>query len=118
MSLSTTKAIALSGLNGEVITVEVDIADGLPGFTLLGLPDAQSKICWKIFSPMAWMEDVPSTISPQLMSISSSCFFHRAVLVDSFREGEGAHPYAEPRPVVKQMMLAPPATWPVALTGS
>ena len=40
MSLSTTKAIALSGLNGEVITVEVDIADGLPGFTLLGLPDA------------------------------------------------------------------------------
>ncbi|MEY4101494.1 MAG: hypothetical protein RLZZ567_738, partial [Actinomycetota bacterium] len=40
MSLATTKAIALSGLNGEVITVEVDIADGLPGFTLLGLPDA------------------------------------------------------------------------------
>ena len=40
MSLATTKAIALSGLSGEVITVEVDIADGLPGFTLLGLPDA------------------------------------------------------------------------------
>ena len=40
MSLATTKAIALSGLNGEVITVEVDIADGLPGYTLLGLPDA------------------------------------------------------------------------------
>ena len=40
MSLATTKAIALSGLNGDVITVEVDIADGLPGYTLLGLPDA------------------------------------------------------------------------------
>ena len=40
MSLATTKAIALSGLNGEVVTVEVDIADGLPGYTLLGLPDA------------------------------------------------------------------------------
>ena len=40
MSLSTTKAIALSGLNGELVSVEVDIADGLPGFTLLGLPDA------------------------------------------------------------------------------
>lgn len=40
MSLATTKAIALSGLNGEVVTVEVDIADGLPGYNLLGLPDA------------------------------------------------------------------------------
>lgn len=40
MSLASTKAIALSGLSGEVITVEVDIADGIPGFTLLGLPDA------------------------------------------------------------------------------
>lgn len=40
MSLATTNAIALSGLNGEVVTVEVDIADGLPGLTLLGLPDA------------------------------------------------------------------------------
>ena len=40
MSLATTKAIALSGINGEVVTVEVDIADGIPGFNLLGLPDA------------------------------------------------------------------------------
>lgn len=40
MSLSTTKTIALNGLKGEVVTVEVDIADGLPGYTLLGLPDA------------------------------------------------------------------------------
>jgi magnesium chelatase family protein len=40
MSLATTKAIALSGLNGELVTVEVDIADGLPGYSLLGLPDA------------------------------------------------------------------------------
>ena len=40
MSLATTKAIALSGIKGEVVTVEVDIADGLPGYSLLGLPDA------------------------------------------------------------------------------
>jgi magnesium chelatase family protein len=40
MTLASTKAIALSGLNGEVVTVEVDIADGLPGYSLLGLPDA------------------------------------------------------------------------------
>lgn len=40
MSIATTNAIALSGIKGELVTVEVDIADGLPGFTLLGLPDA------------------------------------------------------------------------------
>jgi len=40
MSIATTNAIALSGLKGEVVTVEVDVADGLPGFSLLGLPDA------------------------------------------------------------------------------
>ena len=40
MSIATTKAIALNGIKGEVVTVEVDIADGLPGYSLLGLPDA------------------------------------------------------------------------------
>ena len=40
MSIATTNAIALSGINGEVVTVEVDISDGLPGYSLLGLPDA------------------------------------------------------------------------------
>lgn len=39
MSLATTKAIALSGIKGELVTVEVDISDGLPGYSLLGLPD-------------------------------------------------------------------------------
>jgi len=40
MTIATTNAIALSGINGEVVTVEVDISDGLPGYSLLGLPDA------------------------------------------------------------------------------
>lgn len=40
MSLAKTVAIALTGISGELINVEVDISDGLPGFTLLGLPDA------------------------------------------------------------------------------
>ena len=39
MSLAKTKAIALTGIKGEVVTVEVDISDGLPGYSLLGLPD-------------------------------------------------------------------------------
>ena len=40
MSLGTTQSVALLGLNGSIVTVEVDIADGLPMYALLGLPDA------------------------------------------------------------------------------
>ena len=40
MTLSRVKTIALVGLEGHYIDVEVDISDGLPGYTLLGLPDA------------------------------------------------------------------------------
>ena len=41
-----------------------------------------------------------------------------SVLVASLIEGVGLQPNAEPRPVVKHMTLQPPATWPVAPTGS
>jgi magnesium chelatase family protein len=40
MSVARTRAIALSGLDGLVVEVEADISDGLPGFLLIGLPDA------------------------------------------------------------------------------
>lgn len=40
MSLGRTESVSLLGLAGSVVEVEVDIADGLPGFALLGLPDA------------------------------------------------------------------------------
>jgi magnesium chelatase family protein len=40
MSLAHTQSVALLGLDGHVVTVEVDIADGLPMYVLLGLPDA------------------------------------------------------------------------------
>ena len=40
------------------------------------------------------------------------------VLVASLIVGTPAQPNAEPRPVVKQMICAPPAAWPVADTGS
>ena len=40
MTLALTHSIALLGLEGHLVTVEVDIADGLPGYALLGLPDA------------------------------------------------------------------------------
>jgi magnesium chelatase family protein len=37
--LGQSLGIALLGLEGHVINIEVDIADGLPGYALLGLPD-------------------------------------------------------------------------------
>jgi len=40
MSLGQTTSVALHGLDGAIVTVEVDIADGLPMYSLLGLPDA------------------------------------------------------------------------------
>ena len=40
MSLGQTTCVALHGLDGAIVSVEVDIADGLPMYSLLGLPDA------------------------------------------------------------------------------
>lgn len=40
MALARVKSIALVGLRGEIVDIEVDISDGLPGYSLLGLPDA------------------------------------------------------------------------------
>lgn len=40
MTLARVKSISLSGLKGEIVDIEVDISDGLPGYSLLGLPDA------------------------------------------------------------------------------
>ncbi len=40
------------------------------------------------------------------------------MLVASLIEGDGLQPNTLPRPVVKQTRLAPPATCPVAATGS
>jgi len=40
MTLSRTHTVALMGLTGHPIEVEVDISDGLPSYILLGLPDA------------------------------------------------------------------------------
>lgn len=40
MSIGCTHSVALQGLAGSLVEVEVDIADGIPNFSLLGLPDA------------------------------------------------------------------------------
>lgn len=40
MTLGQSLGVALVGLDGHLVRVEVDIAEGLPGYVLLGLPDA------------------------------------------------------------------------------
>ena len=39
MALGRTQCVALSGIDGHVVDVEADVANGLPAFTITGLPD-------------------------------------------------------------------------------
>jgi len=43
MSLAITYSRALAGLHAELVTVEVHIANGLPAFNLVGLPDVEVR---------------------------------------------------------------------------
>jgi magnesium chelatase family protein len=40
MTLARTTAVAVVGVEGHLVEVQADLADGLPGFTMIGLPDA------------------------------------------------------------------------------
>jgi magnesium chelatase family protein len=40
MALARTWSVALAGVQGTVVEVEADLAPGLPGLTIIGLPDA------------------------------------------------------------------------------
>lgn len=40
MTIGRTRSIALTGLTGNLVDIEVDIASGLPALVLIGLPDA------------------------------------------------------------------------------
>ena len=43
MSLALLKSRALSGMHAHEVTVEVHLANGLPGFSIVGLPDVEVK---------------------------------------------------------------------------
>ena len=40
MTLARTWSVGLVGVQGAMVEIEVDIAQGLPGVVLVGLPDA------------------------------------------------------------------------------
>src|SRR4026208_167895 len=84
---------------------------------LLGWPDGTATISSKICRP-TWASGVPSRITPQLISMSSDRWRYIKLLVASLSAGTGLQPNTERRPVVKQIMLQPPATRPVIDTGS
>src|SRR4029450_5736113 len=81
------------------------------------VPEATAMPSSKIWRPTVAI-GVPSRTTPQLMSMSSAMWRYMSELVASLSDGTGLHPNTEPRPVVKQMMLQPPATRPVIDTGS
>ena len=39
MPVARTLAVALHGVNGDLVEIEADLANGLPAFTIIGLPD-------------------------------------------------------------------------------
>ena len=41
--LSKLSSVGLLGIDGYIVTVEVDVASGLPAFDIVGLPDATVK---------------------------------------------------------------------------
>lgn len=43
MSLAIVHSRALTGMSARPVTVEVHLANGLPGLTLVGLPDTEVK---------------------------------------------------------------------------
>lgn len=40
MAVARTRAVALTGVDGALVEIEADLANGLPAFTIIGLPDA------------------------------------------------------------------------------
>ena len=73
-----------------------------------------SKMRW----PICAMSTSPSSTAPQLMSMSCSSRAYMLLLLASLRVGAGLEPNIDPRPVVKQIRLAPLAICPVTATGS
>src|SRR6266508_6208115 len=99
----------IQGANSSSPTPESSLFDRLP--------EATATISSKICRPTSG-NGVPSRMTPQLISMSSSMWRYMSELVAILIEGTDLQPNTEPRPVVKQMRLQPPATRPVMETGS
>ena len=39
MTLARTTSVAVLGVEGQLVEIQADLADGLPGVTMIGLPE-------------------------------------------------------------------------------
>src|SRR6267142_1249022 len=85
---------------------------------LVGWPEAVFSMRSKMRWPHCCTVSSPSRMVPQLTSMSSSIRLNIAELVASLIDGAGLQPNTLPPPVGQHTRLAPPATCPVAATGS
>lgn len=81
MGLGTTAAVALTGLAGHVVEVQAQLAASVPGFTLVGLPDAalsesRDRVRAAVLSSgIAWPNrKVTVNLSPASLRKSGSSF--------------------------------------------
>jgi dTDP-4-dehydrorhamnose 3,5-epimerase-like enzyme len=52
MTLATIRSRALSGMSAPAVLVEVHLANGLPSFTIVGLPDTEVQYkCSDVYAP-------------------------------------------------------------------
>lgn len=45
--LSIVNSVVLTGLQGRMVQVEVDVSSGLPNFDIVGLPDSAFRESWE-----------------------------------------------------------------------
>src|SRR5919107_426331 len=81
MGLGTTAAVALTGLAGHVVEVQAQLAASVPGFTLVGLPDAalsesRDRVRAAVLSSgIAWPnKKITVNLSPASLRKSGSAF--------------------------------------------
>jgi magnesium chelatase family protein len=51
MTLTMVNSAAVIGLDGKLVEVEVDISNGLPAMTIVGLPETAQVWRWLVMIP-------------------------------------------------------------------
>src|SRR2546428_4102329 len=109
--------LALAHITGPMIQGANSSSPTPESSLLLLLPEATARTSSKICRPTTG-SGVPSRITPQLMSMSSSMWRYTREVVASLMDGTGLQPETDPRPVGEPMMLHPPAPGPGVETGA
>ena len=100
MSLATASAVSLSGLSGHVVEVQAQLAYTVPGFTLVGLPDAalnesRDRVRAAVLSSqLQWPNrKITVNLSPASLPKSGSAF--DVAIAVAILAGQGVIPQAD-----------------------